>query len=354
MPLCKNDPKRKYKGDEPSPKGLGWCAHGEKEGKVRKGLDGNKWVVKKVSSDSLRWVKQSNDKSTTIKVNKSVNKIDCSKFVIYRKKTKSKFGFIRIESLMGLSATKNSLYKYKSYNDFQKKPTIIPDGFKKNKISKSIIENYCGDKQFLMKQTAPKINHLGCKKYFIHDNGGRPFLAYVGKTDVYIYKINEKYEIKNENYNRKNKNNSWMYTQLVKEYKNVVKIYIGKSPLNPSTKFSGGHGKSFDGNSILLQLTNNKCISIGWNIYEFTLLDNIENYYSPVGNSDVPYPFIIGDKYIYFMLDKTYIDRKYLPTNLTKTEMTDLYSFYYGHSGNEELSKYKKKMKNVKIIQDRL
>ena len=36
MPLCKNDPKRKYKGDEPSPKGLGWCAHGEKEGRCVK------------------------------------------------------------------------------------------------------------------------------------------------------------------------------------------------------------------------------------------------------------------------------------------------------------------------------
>jgi hypothetical protein len=62
MPPCKNDPKRKYKGDEPSPKGLGWCAHGEKDGKVRKGLDGNKWIVKKVSSGSLRWVKQLDSK----------------------------------------------------------------------------------------------------------------------------------------------------------------------------------------------------------------------------------------------------------------------------------------------------
>lgn len=69
MPLCKNDPKRKYKGDEPSPKGLGWCAHGEKEGKVRKGLDGNKWVVKKVSSGSLRWVKQSSIKYNKINLN---------------------------------------------------------------------------------------------------------------------------------------------------------------------------------------------------------------------------------------------------------------------------------------------
>ena len=76
MPFCKNDPKRKYKGDEPSPKGLGWCAHGEKEGKVRKGLDGNKWVVKKVSSGSLRWVKQSNNKSNIKQFSIKNNKID--------------------------------------------------------------------------------------------------------------------------------------------------------------------------------------------------------------------------------------------------------------------------------------
>ena len=29
MPTCKNDPSKKYKGTEP-PKGMGWCAHGEK------------------------------------------------------------------------------------------------------------------------------------------------------------------------------------------------------------------------------------------------------------------------------------------------------------------------------------
>jgi hypothetical protein len=30
MPACKNDPTKKYKGDEPSPKGVGHCAHAEK------------------------------------------------------------------------------------------------------------------------------------------------------------------------------------------------------------------------------------------------------------------------------------------------------------------------------------
>jgi hypothetical protein len=57
MLICKNDKKKKYKGTEPSPKGLGYCAHAEKEGKKRKGKDGNTWIIKKVSNGSLRWIK---------------------------------------------------------------------------------------------------------------------------------------------------------------------------------------------------------------------------------------------------------------------------------------------------------
>ena len=57
MPKCKNDESKSYKGDEPSPKGLGYCARGEKEGSRKKGKDGNMWEVKKVSSGSKRWIK---------------------------------------------------------------------------------------------------------------------------------------------------------------------------------------------------------------------------------------------------------------------------------------------------------
>ena len=35
MPKCKNDPIRSYIGNEPSPKGLGYCAHAEKLNKKR-------------------------------------------------------------------------------------------------------------------------------------------------------------------------------------------------------------------------------------------------------------------------------------------------------------------------------
>jgi len=62
MPFCKNDPKKSYIGNEPSPKGLGYCAHAENVGVVRKGLDGNKWIISTTSKGVKRWVKHKIEK----------------------------------------------------------------------------------------------------------------------------------------------------------------------------------------------------------------------------------------------------------------------------------------------------
>ena len=56
MPKCKNDNKRYYKGNEPSPRGLGYSAQVMKEGSKKKGKDGNMWIVKKIKDGSLRWM----------------------------------------------------------------------------------------------------------------------------------------------------------------------------------------------------------------------------------------------------------------------------------------------------------
>lgn len=56
MLVCKNDPKSKYAGTEPSPKGYGYCAHAEKIGTERRGRDQNMWVVKNYSGVK-RWVR---------------------------------------------------------------------------------------------------------------------------------------------------------------------------------------------------------------------------------------------------------------------------------------------------------
>jgi len=53
---CKCDKKRKIKGTEPSPKGLGYCAHCTNLNVVMKGKDGKLWENKKYLRGK-RWVK---------------------------------------------------------------------------------------------------------------------------------------------------------------------------------------------------------------------------------------------------------------------------------------------------------
>ncbi len=56
MSICKNNANKSYMSQEPSPKGLGYCASNEKEGKKMKGKDGNLWIIK-----NGRWVKVLNE-----------------------------------------------------------------------------------------------------------------------------------------------------------------------------------------------------------------------------------------------------------------------------------------------------
>ena len=56
MPKCKNDPTKNYKGDEPSPKGLGYCAHACNLYDVMKGKDGKEWIVKQDKRGVKKWI----------------------------------------------------------------------------------------------------------------------------------------------------------------------------------------------------------------------------------------------------------------------------------------------------------
>ena len=227
MPKCIKDETKSYKGDEPSPKGLGYCAHSEDIGTIKTGRDGNEWIISKTSKNVKRWIKYDKKDSKTM---------DSSKILL----------------------TQNNEY----YKEIKKK-------------------------------------YIGYKTYFIHDNGGRPYLVYIKNKNVIIYNIPED-KINDSLYDeKKNNNNKWMYINLVEKYK-AKEIFIGKSPLIRMTDFSGGHGKYFDGNTILLFLSNNNYVYISNSIEKIKIDDKIEKYYSFVGNSDVPYPMAIGKKNIYF------------------------------------------------------
>jgi hypothetical protein len=119
MPKCKNDSKKSYKGSEPSPKGLGYCAGSTKANTKKKGKDGNMWIVKKIKSGSKRWVKHttSNTKSKT----KSKKKKKSKRKTKSKSKTKSPTKNIRYED------TRPAWKRAVGYVLFGKRTFLDPD-----------------------------------------------------------------------------------------------------------------------------------------------------------------------------------------------------------------------------------
>lgn len=147
-------------------------------------------------------------------------------------------------------------------------------------------------------------------KYETHDNGGRPFIVEDYGGRVVVYK--QEYNFNIDAYDAPEQ----LFEKSYKE------IFVGdkpkwQEPLNWRTGFKG--------NSILLKLSAGKYMFIGHEIYEFDAEkgDEIESYFSEVGNNDVPYPFAIGKTHVYIMLDHEAIPKDYF--DLDK----DVYNQYY-------------------------
>jgi hypothetical protein len=206
------------------------------------------------------------------------------------------------------------------------------------------------------------------KKYFIHDNGGRPFMVNVSVKNVEIYKLPKNFE---NNIDPTFED----YNTLVKAYKNVKNVFIGKS-----VKGDDGNGWAGGiGNSILLHLSANKLSNklsnkycfIGEFIYEFEIPDIIEQFHSMIGNSDVSYPVAIGKTYVYFLINKGqygYLSKEYFE-DFPKKHKWALESYdklwgqgtfrdnptskTYNPKSKTSLYKYTKKIPKIKIIQKR-
>jgi hypothetical protein len=154
------------------------------------------------------------------------------------------------------------------------------------------------------------------KTYFIHNNYNRPFLVSIVNKNVTIYKIpSEKID-----YNKPIEKSD--YTQHVSSF-TPQEIFIGKSPKIPMTVYSGGFGKAFDGNTILLKINDKKYIFISNKIYSFTPYAKIVRFVSPLGNNDVPYSYAVDINNNYYLL----IESVVLPIKSKK--INDPYEYYY-------------------------
>ena len=271
MQKCKNDPERTYKGNEPSPKGLGYCAHAEKLGSKKKGNDGNIWIVNTVNG-SKRWVKYS----------------------------------------------KESIWK--SYNKFEIEPSKVPRNVIKKRLTNNQIKKYCGEKKNTIKIDKPEESKL----YFTSFRGkyNVRYIAYIGKNNIaYIYKIAKNdlntYLLEDaqglkSDWKKWRKTITKRYTELVGKYEFINKFITD--------------------DVILLQLNKNKYLLIWENIIEFEIEDTIKEFYAPVpGSYAIPYAF--SDNFLYLMVEYPIIKIpiEHFKHLKTKTDKENAYQSMFGH-----------------------
>jgi hypothetical protein len=86
--------------------------------------------------------------------------------------------------------------------------------------------------------------------------------------------------------------------------------------------------------------------------------DEIGKYYSVVGNSDVPYPIAIGEKYVYHMCECVYADRRWFLDQtgnpLSDKDLKNCASIFYGHESKYLNIANKQMALEIKILVARL
>ena len=166
--------------------------------------------------------------------------------------------------------------------------------------------------------------------YEIVDNGPIPFVVFDYGSHVDVY--NQHYDKETNEYEMQGKIMDSKY----------IKIFVGDNELNaPDYDLKKGIGR---GNTVLLQTGKDEYTYIGDGIRSFKTKDGdvIEKYYSPVGNNAVPYPYAVGKKYVYLMLDNEY--QPVEDFDLTK----DVYTQYYGWNiDKKDTDSHIEKPKNI-------
>jgi hypothetical protein len=141
-------------------------------------------------------------------------------------------------------------------------------------------------KKYEMKNTKKLTKKDKMKTYYTHDNGSKNIMIqdYIDNSKVIIYKIYQ------DNTSKK---------LLEVKYN---EIFFGKPP----SKIMSDSRYSYEkGSSVLLHINKNKYMFIGETVFMFLTLENekINSFVSPIGNSDVVYPYAVGENYTYLLLD---------------------------------------------------
>jgi hypothetical protein len=165
--------------------------------------------------------------------------------------------------------------------------------------------------------------------YNVHFNGGTVYqVEYTKSEKLIIWGPGEDdFEDDEDDFDNVEYDEDVEFTQEIKVYK-PTRVFIGKSPMNAMTRFSGGYGDNWDGNTILAQISKHGYVFIGDEIYEFSTVETIEYFVSPVGNSGVGYPVATSTNLVYLLGEKKVMKKSDFPVGY---DLDDAPRFYYDH-----------------------
>lgn len=137
------------------------------------------------------------------------------------------------------------------------------------------------------------------------------------------------------------------YDKIIKKIQ-FEKIFVGES--SGMTKISGHNRESsklFKGNTLLLLVKNKTYVYIGEEIVEFKIKDTITNYYSPLGNGDIPDPKAIGTQNVYFFqnfktgrITPRFVRKKYFEKKMTPLDWEGINSIDDEITSNQQILNY--------------
>tara|TARA_B110000977_G_scaffold191113_1_gene262805 strand:- start:1400 stop:1825 length:426 start_codon:yes stop_codon:yes gene_type:complete len=132
---CLNDASKTFTGEEPSPKGRGFCAHAERVSTVMKGTDNSMWKVQLIKNKTKRWIrvksitkKKKKETKRTIKIQlKHELKGSTDKYIKLNKELATKMIDLK-NTLNQLEKDKKSLKK-----NYEKKKKYYAERIKREK-----------------------------------------------------------------------------------------------------------------------------------------------------------------------------------------------------------------------------
>ena len=166
-----------------------------------------------------------------------------------------------------------------------------------------------------LRRTKDEIMNNGGVQYEIMDNGGIRHLAFMNESSAIVY--------------ARDYDNNDEFSVCIGAFSDIKKGFVDSN----------------NGNSILIQMDNHNYTYVGSKFYSFRCEEQILSYYSPVGNSGVPYPVAMTDTQALFMLDRVQVPKTDLEgyvNKYLKGNWTDLYEAFYseGHDNNRHALRF--------------